>query len=402
MTAEPTAAPLTVNDELRAFLRELRHDLHEHPELGTELPRTQAKVLEAISDLDDLEITTGERQSSIIVILRAPDSSADTPLVLLRGDMDGLPVEENVDIPWASKIPGRMHACGHDIHTAGLVGALRMLHKRRSELSCDVLFMFQPAEEAYVGAKWMIDDGLLEAGGKPIEAAFGAHVYSGMFAPRTWHLRPGTLMAGCDELRIVIRGRGGHGSVPHLALDPVPVACEIGIGLNTLVARRFGPFEPVVATLGSLQAGTDSVIIPETAEMKISLRSFTPATKKRLFADVQQLAVSIAEAHQMTAEIEAMPDYPVTVNDATETAYACRVIDTVFGAGSWTEMSEPLTGSEDFSHVLAEVPGAYALVGAEPYGDANETNHSPRASFGDTAIDDVAEFLANAAWLRGV
>lgn len=146
-----TPAPLSVDDALRTFMRELRHDLHEHPELGYELPRTQAKVLDAIADLDGLEITTGTRQSSIIVILRAPNSSHETPLVLLRGDMDGLPVQENVDIEWSSKIPGRMHACGHDIHTAGLVGALHMLHARRDELTCDVLFMFQPAEEAYVG-----------------------------------------------------------------------------------------------------------------------------------------------------------------------------------------------------------------------------------------------------------
>ena len=207
-------------------------------------------------------------------------------------------------------------------------------------------------------------------------------------------------MAGCDEVRIVIRGIGGHGSVPHQTLYPVPVACEIGLGLNTLVARKFGPFEPVVATLGSIQAGNNSVIIPETAEMRISLRSFSVEVKHRLLDAVQQMARSIAEAYGMTAEIEIMPDYPVTVNDEKETVYSKSVIASVFGDDRLRELDEPMSGSEDFSHVLAEVPGTFALVGAQPEGDATETNHSPRASFSDSAIDDVTEFLANAAWLR--
>lgn len=394
------SAPLTVTPDLKSLIRAIRHDLHQHPEVGTDLPRTQAQVLKALDGLDGLEIITGKRQSSVIVVMRAPESTPDTPVILLRADMDALPVNERVDVDYISREPGKMHACGHDVHTAGLIGALHLLHARRSEIECDVVFMFQPAEEAYVGAKWMIEDGLLEAAGKPITAAFGTHVFSGMFEPRIWSLRSGTIMAGCDELRIVVRGMGGHGSVPHRTLDPVPVACEIGMGLNTVVARKFGPFEPVVATLGSLQAGTDSVIIPETAEMKISLRSFSSDVKKRLLEAVQQLAHSTAEAYGLTAEIEVMPDYPVTVNDGAETQYAREVIETVFGADRCEEMAEPMSGSEDFAHVLAEVPGAFALIGAEAEGDATETNHSPRASFADSSIDDVAEFLANTVWLR--
>lgn len=393
-------APLTITPELQSFVRTIRHDLHRHPEIGTNLPRTQAQVLKALADLDGLEISTGERQSSIIAILRAPNSGPQTPVILLRADMDGLPVEEKVDIDYISQEPGRMHACGHDVHTAGLIGAAHLLHTRRSELTVDVMFMFQPAEEAFVGAKWMLEDGLLDAADKPVTAAFGTHVFSGMLEPRVWGLRSGTVMAGCDEVRIVVQGMGGHGSVPHRTLDPVPVACEIGMGLNTVVARKFGPFEPVVATLGSLQAGNDSVIIPESAEMRISLRSFSPDVKVRLLEAVQQLARSTAEAYGLSAEIEVMPDYPVTVNNPAETGYAEQVIETVFGADRFEKMTEPLSGSEDFSHVLAEVPGTFALIGAEPEGDATETNHSPRASFADSSIDDVAEFLANAAWLR--
>ena len=393
-------APLTITTELQSFVRTIRHDLHRHPEVGTDLPRTQAQVLAALDGLEGLEISTGQRQSSIIAILRAPETGPQTPVILLRADMDGLPVEEKVDIDYISQEPGRMHACGHDVHTAGLIGAAHLLHARRSELTVDVMFMFQPAEEDYVGAKWMIEDGLRDAAGKPITAAFGTHVFSGMFEPRIWGLRSGTVMAGCDEVRITVQGMGGHGSVPHRTLDPVPVACEIGMGLNSVVARKFGPFEPVVATLGSLQAGNDSVIIPESAHMRISLRSFSPDVKVRLLEAVQQLARSTAEAYGLTADIEVMPDYPVTVNDPAETRYARQVIETVFGADRCQEMDEPLSGSEDFSHVLAEVPGTFALIGAEPEGDATETNHSPRASFADSSIDDVAEFLANAVWLR--
>lgn len=392
--------PLHVTPDVKELTRELRRDLHRHPETGTDLPRTQAQVLKSLEGLEQLEISTGTRQSSVVAVLRSPHSTPDSPVILLRADMDALPVEEKVEVDYVSQVPGKMHACGHDVHTAGLVGAAHLLHSHRQELACDVVFMFQPAEEEFVGAKWMVEDGVLESAGRPVTAAFGVHVFSGMLEPGVWHLRPGTVMAGCDEVRIVIRGIGGHGSVPHQTLDPVPVACEIGLGLNTLVARKFGPFEPVVATLGSIQAGNNSVIIPETAEMRISLRSFSVEVKHRLLDAVQQMARSIAEAYGMTAEIEIMPDYPVTVNDEKETVYSKSVIASVFGDDRLRELDEPMSGSEDFSHVLAEVPGTFALVGAQPEGDATETNHSPRASFSDSAIDDVTEFLANAAWLR--
>lgn len=392
--------PLHVTPDVKELTRELRRDLHRHPETGTDLPRTQAQVLKSLEGLEQLEISTGTRQSSVVAVLRSPHSTPDSPVILLRADMDALPVEEKVEVDYVSQVPGKMHACGHDVHTAGLVGAAHLLHSHRQELACDVVFMFQPAEEEFVGAKWMVEDGVLESAGRPVTAAFGVHVFSGMLEPGVWHLRPGTVMAGCDEVRIVIRGIGGHGSVPHPTLDPVPVACEIGLGLNTLVARKFGPFEPVVATLGSIQAGNNSVIIPETAEMRISLRSFSVEVKHRLLDAVQQMARSIAEAYGMTAEIEIMPDYPVTVNDEKETVYSKSVIASVFGDDRLRELDEPMSGSEDFSHVLAEVPGTFALVGAQPEGDATETNHSPRASFSDSAIDDVTEFLANAAWLR--
>lgn len=392
--------PLLVTSEVQKLTRELRHDLHRHPETGTDLPRTQGQVLKSLERLESLEISTGTRQSSVVAVLRSPHSTADSPVILLRADMDALPVEEKVEVDYVSQVQGKMHACGHDVHTAGLVGAAHILHSHRQDLPCDVVFMFQPAEEEFVGAKWMVEDGVLESAGRPVTAAFGVHVFSGMLEPGVWHLRPGTVMAGCDEVRIVIRGVGGHGSVPHQTLDPVPVACEIGLGLNTIIARKFGPFEPVVATLGSIQAGNNSVIIPETAEMRISLRSFSVEVKRRLLEAVQQLARSIAEAYGMTAEIEVMPDYPVTVNDETETTYSQSVIRSVFGEDRLRELDEPMSGSEDFSHVLAEVPGTFALVGAQPEGDATETNHSPRASFSDSSIDDVTEFLANAAWLR--
>lgn len=200
--------PLRVTPEVQKITRELRHEIHQNPEIGTDLPATQASVLKSINGLESLEVSTGTRQSSIVAVLRSPRSNPDAPVILLRADMDALPVEEKVEIGHASRIQGLMHACGHDVHTAGLVGAAHLLHANRRELKCDVVFMFQPAEEEYVGAKWMIEDGVLRSAGRPISAAFGVHVFSGTLEPRTWYIRPGTVMAGCDEVRIVIRGIG--------------------------------------------------------------------------------------------------------------------------------------------------------------------------------------------------
>jgi hippurate hydrolase len=229
----------------------LRRRLHRIPELGMSLPLTQQVVLEALDGLD-LEITLGESLSSVVAVLRGRGGSVDggeRPVVLLRGDMDALPVTEDLPLDFVSEHVGLMHACGHDLHVAGLVGAARILHELRDELEGDVVFMFQPGEEGPGGAKPMIDEGLLTAAGRRVDAAYALHVYSSEHPLGTWFGRPGPLMAAADEVKVRVVGEGGHGSQPFRAKDPIPVACEIVVALQTLVTRQFDVFDPVVVTV---------------------------------------------------------------------------------------------------------------------------------------------------------
>ena len=391
--------------ELAPELIKFRHQLHMHPEIGLQLPQTQASVLAQLKALDGLEITLGARQSSIAVVLRGEKPATEAgprPVVLLRGDMDALPVTEQTDLEFASTVPGAMHACGHDVHTAGLYGALRLLHERRHELASDVVFMFQPGEEAYDGARIMIEEGVLDAAGRRADAAFGLHVFSAEYANGVFHSRPGPLMAGCDEIFVTVQGSGGHGSTPHLTRDPVPVACEMVLAMQTVVTRHFNVFDPVVATVGRIAAGTQANIIPDSAVFDVTLRSFSPEHKELLLADLTRLFRGIGEAHGMTVDIEATPDYPVTVNDAGEQAYAAGVIAEVFGAEQFRQMPFPIPGSEDFSHVLREVPGAFIMLGACTGDDpaTAPSNHSARADFDDSSVPRAAAALAELAFRR--
>lgn len=395
--------PAQLGDEII----ELRRELHRIPEIGLDLPLTQAAILDRIAPLEGLEITTGTRQSSIIAVLRgsAPlPEGARRPVVLLRGDMDALPVVEELGHEFVSGIKGAMHACGHDLHVSALYGALRLLHEQRSSLVADVVFMFQPGEEAYHGARYMVEDGVLEAAGQRVDAAFGLHVFSASMDNGIFYCRPNTLMAGCEEYFVTVRGAGGHGSMPYLAQDPVPVACEMVLALQTLVTRGFNVFDPLVATVGRIQAGTAGNIIPDTAEFDLSLRIFSPHNREKILSGVERLLAGIAAGHGMEVEIVRAPDYPVTVNDPEEYAYARSVVEDLLGAGTYRDLVDPLPGSEDFSHVLREVPGAYLLLGATMPGLDPATaamNHSPRADFDDAVLPQAAQVLAELALRRG-
>lgn len=391
--------------ELRDELIGFRHELHKIPEIGLQLPRTQALVVAKLAELDGLEVSLGERQSSVTVVLRGGRDNPDggeRQVVLLRGDMDALPVTEETGLEFSSTVPGAMHACGHDVHTSALYGALRLLHGRRDQLAVDVVFMFQPGEETYDGARFMVADGVLDAAGRRADVAFGLHVFSAEYDNAIFYSRPGPLMAGCDELFVTVRGEGGHGSTPHLTRDPVPVACEMVLAMQTLVTRHFNVFDPVVATVGRLVAGTAGNIIPDDATFDLTLRTFSPEHKERLLAELQRLFRGIAQGHGMSVDITVAPDYPVTVNHADEYAYARDVITDVFGAGSFREMPFPVPGSEDFSHVLREVPGAFIMLGATTADDptSGASNHSPRASFDDAVVPRAAAALAELAFQR--
>ena len=377
----------------------LRRQIHQDPEIGLDLPRTQAKVLAALDGLP-LEVTQGRVLSSVTGVLRGAQSG---PTVLLRGDMDALPITERTGLPYASSVTGVMHACGHDLHTAMLVGAARILSARQAELPGNVIFMFQPGEEGLGGAAHMITEGVLDAAGARPVAAYALHAASAQFPRGMFATRPGSMMAAADILDVTVRGHGGHASQPHLAQDPIPAACEMVTALQTLVTRRFDVFDPVVITVGSFHAGTADNIIPDEAHFLATVRSFSGVARDRVRADSLRLIADLAAAHGLRAEAEYLDGYPVTVNDTAETAFAAQAVAAMFGEGRLIAQANPLPGAEDFSFVLDEVPGVFLMLGAGPEGSDPGTapfNHAADAVFDDAFLPDGAALLAELALRR--
>ncbi|RAG86096.1 amidohydrolase [Streptacidiphilus pinicola] len=393
----PTLAESAV--ELLPELVALRRSIHEEPEIGLELPLTQAKVVAALEGLG-LEVSLGEKLSSVTAVLRG---GRPGPAVLLRGDMDALPVQETSGLPFASRIAGAMHACGHDLHVAGLVGAARLLAERREELAGSVVFMFQPGEEGCGGAQLMVDEGVLEAAGTKAVAAYALHVAAALL-PAGWVAsRPGPVMAASDTLQVTFRGRGGHGSMPHAALDPLPAACEAVTALQTMVTRRFDAFDPVVVTVGTFHAGSVENVIAETATFGATIRSFSVEAREKVAQEALRVVRGIGEAHGLTVEAEIVGGYPVTVNDPVESAYAAGVVTEVLGAGRYVEMPHAVAGSEDFGVLDKLVPSAYLMLGATPPDRDPSTapyNHAPEAAFEDSVLGDAAALLAGLALAR--
>lgn len=371
----------------------LRRELHRVPEIGLDLPITQALVLEALEGLG-LEVSVGKALSSVTAVVRGERPG---PAVLLRGDMDALPVLEDSGEDFSSTHEGVMHACGHDLHVAGLVGAARLLAARRSELAGSVVLMFQPGEEGYAGARLMIEEGVLDAAGERVVAAYGLHVFSGHIPGGVVAGRPGTLMAASDTLSARILGKGGHGSTPHLAADPVPAAAEVVLALQTAVTRQFSAHDPVVVTVGRLAAGTTDNVIPGSAELDATVRTFSRAHHAAVEERLVRVVENVAAAHGLRAEVAFERGYPVTVNDPTELARAARVTRELLGPEGWADLADPVAGAEDFSFVLDAVPGAFVFLGATPPGLDPATspyNHSAQVRFDDGVLADGAALLA--------
>ena len=377
--------------ELHPDLVRLRHDLHRAPELGLQLPRTQERVLQWLEPLG-YEISLGTDLTSVTAVLRggAVDATAgERPAVLLRGDMDGLPLREKSGVEFASQTGDTMHACGHDLHTAMLAGAATLLAERRDSLAGDVVLMFQPGEEGWDGAGHMVREGVLEASGRKVDAAFGLHVMSSMGSTGVFTAKPGAVMSASDGLFVTVRGAGGHGSAPFAAKDPVTAAAEMVTALQVMVTRQFDVFDPVVISVGVLRAGTVRNIIPETAYFEATIRSFSNAAHDALQASVPALLQGIALAHGLEVDVEYRTEYPTTINTEAETHFASAAVRELFGTDSFTTMASPLAGSEDFSRVLNEVPGAFVFLSALTPGvdaAAAEYNHSPYARFDDSVL----------------
>ena len=311
------------------------------------------------------------------------------PTLVLRGDMDGLPLQEETGLAFSSEIPTAMHACGHDTHVAMLLGAARLLLAHRDQLAGRVLLMFQPGEEGFGGARFMLEEGMLDLpGAEAANAAFAIHI-STSYPTGTLNLRPGPEMASADFIRLTVRGRGGHASAPHSALDPMPVAAEIVLALQAMVTRRINVFDPVVVTIAHVRGGTTNNIIPETVFLEGTIRAVSEVSRASVHAGIRQVVEGVCAAHGAVGELEIESGYPVTVNDPAFTAFAASVGEELAGPEVVIPMAAPIMGAEDFSYVLQRVPGAMVFLGARPPEEDPATapgNHSNRVIFHEPAM----------------
>ena len=386
----------------------LRRAIHADPEIGLQTPRTTAKVKAALQGLP-LEFREGPSTTGLIAILRGGRAGgmgegSNGRTVLLRGDMDALPMMEETGLDFASQTPGAMHACGHDTHTAMLVGAAKALCARKEELPGTIVFMFQPGEEGYHGARFMMEDGLL-ADPAP-EAAFALHISPNM-PSGVVVTRPGPLLASANTVHARIVGRGGHAAMPHENIDPVPIACEIVGALQTFIARRVPVSDPAVLSITRMLAdGGAHNIVPDSVEMLGTLRTLSEPTRTLMFDAFQRIVTNIAAAHGAMAEAWIDDGYPVTMNDPRAIDLVRGCATALGGEGAYSTMKAPMMGGEDFSYVLRDVPGAMSFIGVAPPGTDPATNpplHNTRMTVDETVMARgialhcaVAErFLAN-------
>ncbi|MEY3453870.1 MAG: M20 metallopeptidase family protein [Ilumatobacteraceae bacterium] len=396
------AASITEHvEELQSGAVALRRKLHEWPETGNVLPRTREAVLESLADLP-LDITLHETTSGIGALLTGGKPG---PTVMLRGDMDALPMPEDTGLDFASRVDNVMHACGHDTHTSMLATAARLLSERRADLPGRVLFMFQPGEEGHHGARFMLEEGLLDvpalADGtpSPVTAAYAIHISTNL--PCGWvSSKGGPIMASSDTFEIVVTGKGGHASEPFRARDPIPVACEIVQAIQMHITRRINVFDPSVVTVTQIHTGTTSNVIPETARINGTIRAVSESTRKKVHDGLKRVAVGIAETHEMSADVNVTIGYPVTVNDAPSADFGMSVADALVGADKAVRLPHPIMGAEDFSYVLNKLPGAMMFLGGTPEGVNPATaapNHSNRVMFDEDAMKTGVALYASLA-----
>ena len=369
-----------------------RHAIHRNPELGFEEHATSALVAEQLRAWG-YEVHTGIAITGVVGVLRVGDGSG--PRIGLRADMDAIPVQEMTGLPWASVNPGKMHGCGHDGHTAMLLGAARALASRASngELSGNgtLVLIFQPAEElgGGGGARRMIDEGLFER--FPCDAIFGMHNFPGIPVGEV-HVRPGAFMASSDKVLIRFVGRGGHGGMPHMAVDPTLPAAATVLGLQSIVGRNVNPNLAAVISVGRMQAGSAYNVIAESAELELSVRTLDPEVRDLVERRIRELADNQARAYGCSTEIRYERGYPVLINAAAQTAFAVAVARKTFGADHVVDDTQPLTGSEDFAFLLEQVPGCYLLVGNGDNGHADGKwaggcmVHNPHYDFNDACL----------------
>lgn len=388
---------LELQDSTVAF----RRSLHERPEVGNHLPITRELLLESLEGLP-LDLTLHETTSGVAALLTGGKPG---PTVLLRGDMDALELTEDNGLDFSSKTEGLMHACGHDTHTAMLSSAARLLSARQDEIPGRVLFMFQPGEEGHHGARYMLEEGLLDlppladGAASPVTGAFALHIWSAM-PTGVVATRRGACMAAADRFIIRVYGAGGHASEPFRTIDPVPIACEIVMAIQAMVTRRVDVFDPAVVTVGRIEAGTRNNIIPAFAEIEGTVRTVSESTREKVHDYLRRVAEKVAEAHGASAEPELIRGYPVTSNQDRFADFALDTARDVLGAERVRVMANPVMGAEDFSYVLNEVPGTMMFLGGTPPDRDAATapaNHSNLVFFDESAMPDGVALYAHMA-----
>lgn len=374
---------------LEAQLVSWRRAIHRRPELAFEERETASLVAERLRVLG-CEVHEGVATTGVVGVLRAAQSSS-SPAVLLRADMDALPIEEAPGREYGSEVPGKMHACGHDGHVAMLLGAATLLAARRRELPRNVILCFQPGEEGAGGALRMIEAGALDLA--PVGEAFAIHLWS-LYPEGTVHVRPGPALAAQDEFSARFTGRGGHGAMPHRATDPIVAACQAVTALQAVVSRSVDPVEAAVLTVGSIHAGSAPNVIPDDAEIRGTLRSFVEEVRQLLRRRLREVLEGAARAGGCGLELDLRPGYPAVVNDPRAVEKVRRAAREAVGAARTFE-PPPLAVSEDFAHFLERVPGALILLGAgDPARGIDAPHHSPRFDIAESALKVGAELLA--------
>lgn len=372
-----------IRDSFGEDIVSLRREIHREPELGFDTKKTAEKVLDALEGLP-LEVETGLAENGVVATLKG---EGDGPTVALRADMDALPIQEETDLPFASEEDGKMHACGHDGHTSMLVGAVRALSQDhlRERLNGSVKFIFQPAEEGGGGGRVMVEEGVAES----VSSIFALHLWPGLPFGKA-ATKAGPIMAAADAFEMRVKGKGGHGAMPHLTTDAVAIAAQIVTALQTVVSREVNPVAPAVLTVGEIEAGFAFNIIPETARLGGTVRTLDADLRKQIPKRMEELARGIARGMRGDAELDYHFSYPVARNDADAAEFALGVIGELFGEENVVELTDSSMGAEDFAFFLEHVPGAFIWLGV---GDVSGL-HTPKFAFDEEILPQGSALLA--------
>lgn len=380
---------LSEAQELFKYTRDLRRDFHRHPELGFQEVRTAGIVARELTDLG-LEVSTGVGKTGIVATL---EGGSLEPVVLVRFDMDALPIQEETGAEYASQTPGIMHACGHDGHTAVGLAVARMLDARKGELVGTVKFVFQPAEEGLGGAEAMIADGVLE-NPRP-DLCLSLHMWNKK--PVGWiGVTPGPTMSASDKFTVKIFGRGGHSAAPDLAIDPIVAAAQVISALQNIVARNVNPLESAVVTVTSIIGGKAFNVIPETVELKGTIRTYNPEIRKLVLERFETIITGVAEALSCRAEVDLRRVTPAVVNDPAMARRVQEVAARVFPDAT-IDNQERTMGSEDMAYMMEDIPGCYFFVGSANHESGlDAAHHHPKFDFDENALPRAAALMASA------